>query len=624
MGTYKRDAPTPTAELPTQTRRLGKYELIAEIGMGGMAAVYLARLVGPMNFEKVVVVKTIHRHLAREEEFINMLLDEARISALIKHPNVVDIYDLGVANDTYFIAMEYLAGQPLSQLLKQGKKGNQLDPYIGATVIQQAAAGLHAAHDLTTMAGEHLELIHRDVSPGNIMVLYDGTVKLLDFGVSKARGRITASDTGQLKGKIGYVAPEQVAGDKAIDARVDVYSLGVVMWEMLAYRRLFYNDSQAATLKQITDGVVPPPSRFRPDVPTELESICLKAMARRPEDRFQTADELRRAVVDVLRTAEYDVHAMPAYMKETFAAQRGARASLLRDVAGAEVAHVQSDLQELEIDPPDYVPEGTPVSRRKESAARLRQLANAGRLSLGPSDDSERTPVLPVAPALSAAPEPMEPKSSTALTVSPAPMDHWRIAMWMGVGVALGATVVALILGSGADRGDQAIGPAPAPDAPGLVVPAPTAEPAVPAAALQVEPVAAPGDASDIDAAPADAAPSPSSPDAEEAQANPSPSRDSRPREARRGKRARAEAERLYKEGLKMYIAGNASGARTKFRRSLDADSRYAPAFRGLGLAYERLGRKDKAVQWLRRYLRANPRAKDAAAIEARIRKLGG
>ena len=321
------------------TERLGRYELIARIADGGMAEVYLARQLGPMNFQKVVVVKKIHPNLARQKEFIGMLLDEARISALIKHPRVVDIYDLGVSRGTYFIAMEYLSGQPLTNVITRGRVRSPLDVYSTARIIADAAEGLHAAHNLKTLSGRALELVHRDVSPSNIIVLYDGSVKLVDFGVAKARGRITETDANQIKGKVGYVSPEQIM-ENPTDRRSDVFALGVVMWEALALRRLFDAESEAGKLKQILDGVPLPPSAHRPEVPYELDKICLRALAVKPDERWQSAGEVQAAIESFLRDANYrrEAGAVGRFMTETFAAERREEEQLLRRVADADRA----------------------------------------------------------------------------------------------------------------------------------------------------------------------------------------------------------------------------------------------------------------------------------------------
>jgi serine/threonine-protein kinase len=320
--------------------RLGKYELIARIGKGGMAQVYLARQRGPANFEKVVVVKTIHPHLAEKKSFIDMLLDEARIAALLKHPCVVDIYDLGLDDDIYFIAMEYLSGEPLLSVLRAGRVENKpLDINATCRIIADVADGLHAAHELHDNAGNHLELVHRDVTPGNIVVLYSGQVKIVDFGIAKARGRMTSeTDARKLKGKLGYVAPEQIRGQNA-DRRADIFALGVVMWEALTYRRLFRGTNPGTVLAAIVKDKLHPPSSVRPEIPPELDAICLRALARDPDERYPTAQELQSDIETVLAaSASMQRKSIASYMQRVFARQIDERNRLLREMHESGVA----------------------------------------------------------------------------------------------------------------------------------------------------------------------------------------------------------------------------------------------------------------------------------------------
>ena len=315
-----------------QPTRLGRYDLLARIGSGGMAGVYVARQRGLRDFEKAVVVKTIHPQLAEQQRFVDMFLDEARISALLKHPKCVDIYDVGCVDGVYFIAMEYLTGQPLKELLKTGRRGRPLDTASAASIVADAAEALHAAHNLRTMAGEDLELVHRDVSPGNIMVTYDGRVKLLDFGISKARGRITQTTNRTLKGKLGYIAPEILRHDTT-DRRSDIFSLGVVMWESLALRPLFREKTEAATLMKVVAGNPPPPSKFRPEVSSELDEVCLRALADDPADRYQTALAMQQDIQAILGAdGNFAQHKVSTYMNKMFSERRTDQESVLRRV----------------------------------------------------------------------------------------------------------------------------------------------------------------------------------------------------------------------------------------------------------------------------------------------------
>ncbi|WP_428263837.1 protein kinase domain-containing protein [Haliangium sp.] len=325
-------------------KRLGKYELIARIGKGGMAQVYLARQRGPANFEKMVVVKTIHPHLAAQASFIDMLLDEARIAALLKHPCVVDIYDLGLDGDTYFIAMEYLRGEPLLSVLRAGRVNRRpLDVISLCRIIADVADGLHAAHELKDNAGHHLELVHRDVTPGNIVVLYNGQVKIVDFGIAKAQGRLAdATDARKLKGKLGYVAPEQVKGQPA-DRRADIFALGVVMWESLTYRRLFRGSKPGTVLAAIVKEPLQPPSSVRADVPPALDAICMKALARDPNQRYATAQDMYGDIEEFLAGTRLSRQreAIAGYMRETFAEQIQERERILREMHESSAAEPQ-------------------------------------------------------------------------------------------------------------------------------------------------------------------------------------------------------------------------------------------------------------------------------------------
>src|SRR5512139_2323615 len=269
--------------------KLGRYELITRIGQGGMAEVQLAVQRGPAGFEKLVVVKLIHEKLAKEKTFVDMLLDEARVAALVKHPNVVDIYDLGQVDGRYFIAMEYLEGEPLLALLRAGREGNRLDALSTARLIADTAEGLDAAHELRSLGGEPLGLVHHDVSLGNIVVLYNGQVKLVDFGV--ARATQVAGPSGKVHGKIGYMAPEKLRGHPG-DRRSDVWSLGVVLWEALTLRRLFRGNDERETMQMVLDYPVPLPSQICPDVPADADPIVMRALERDPDRRYATAKEL--------------------------------------------------------------------------------------------------------------------------------------------------------------------------------------------------------------------------------------------------------------------------------------------------------------------------------------------
>lgn len=318
-------------------RTLGRYELITRIGEGGMAEVYLARQRGPRAFEKLVVVKTVHPRLASKTALAEALLEEARIAAKVRHPHVVDIYDLGEEDGTYFIAMEYLEGESMTSIIRaqRAKGGERLPPLRTAQVVADCAAGLHAAHELKSLAGEPLELVHQDVTPGNVFVLYTGQAKLLDFGVAKVR---STADADLVKGKAGYLAPELFEKHRA-DRRSDVFALGVVLWESLTLRRLFGGGSDAESFAKIRACDVVAPSTHNPAVPPELDAICLRALTKSRDDRYQTARAMQEELKALLRGADRnDYEGMAAYMRKSFASQIAVRQQLLRELdAGGTV-----------------------------------------------------------------------------------------------------------------------------------------------------------------------------------------------------------------------------------------------------------------------------------------------
>ncbi len=278
------------------TRRFGRFQLLLEMAQGGMATLFLARLSGPVNFQKLVVIKKIHDHLAGEQEFIEMFQDEARIAALIHHPNVATIFDMGTVDKSYYIAMEYVHGHSMAEFMRTAKRIDEGLPWtIAARMIADAAAGLHAAHELTTPDGRPLNVVHRDVSPQNLLMTYDGHVKVVDFGIAYAAEKISHTSDGTIKGKIAYMSPEQ-ASSAPLDRRSDVFSLGIILYEAVTMKRLFKARNDAATLYRVLECVVPPPTSIQPDVPSDLEAIIMKALAKDPEQRYSSAGELEQAL----------------------------------------------------------------------------------------------------------------------------------------------------------------------------------------------------------------------------------------------------------------------------------------------------------------------------------------
>ncbi len=279
---------------------LGRYRVVDEIGIGGMASVHLARMDGPGGFQKWVAIKKIHPHLVEDESFVQMFLDEARVAARISHPNVATVFDLGKHDDTYWIAMEYLHGEPLREVMRRTEElGTAMPPEIACRVIADAAEGLHSAHELLGKNGEKLGLVHRDVTPHNLFVTYDGVTKVVDFGIAKFASRMSHTRAGTLKGKLAYMSPEQVHGE-GIDRRTDIFALGVVLWELTTGQRLFRMESDLDTLAKVQECNVLRPSTLIRGYPVDLEKIVMKALAKNRGERFKTARELSRALQSLL------------------------------------------------------------------------------------------------------------------------------------------------------------------------------------------------------------------------------------------------------------------------------------------------------------------------------------
>jgi serine/threonine-protein kinase len=268
-------------------QRVDRYELLGEIASGGMATVYLARLTGMGGFQRFVAMKRLHPHLAGEKEFVEMFLDEARIAARIHHPNVVPILEVGASQVGYYLVMEYIEGDTLARLLARAASTTRKLPVsIALRIAIDMLSGLHAAHELHDDQNEPVNLVHRDVSPQNVLVGQDGIARITDFGVARAASRLTATRVGQLKGKIAYMAPEQAAGAEELDRRADVFSAGIVVWEALAHKRLFKAENEAATLSRVIAEPVPLLHQIAPQVSKEVSAVVMRALDRDRDKRF--------------------------------------------------------------------------------------------------------------------------------------------------------------------------------------------------------------------------------------------------------------------------------------------------------------------------------------------------
>ncbi len=316
----------------------GRYELLKKIASGGMGQVFLART-AQQGFSKLVVIKRILPHLVEDEEFITMFFDEAGIAARLNHPNLVQIFDLGEAGGSHYLAMEYVAGDDIRRVEKAARKqGRSLPLGVICRIVADAAAGLDYAHKATDPQGRPLKLVHRDVSPQNVLVGFDGGVKLIDFGVARAAGRAQHTATGILKGKYPYMSPEQIAGE-SYDHRSDQFALGTVMWELLTGKRLFKGDSDLVTMRLVRECQVTPPSRVNASLPPGLDAVVLKALSPVPAQRFSDCGELRMALEEFAvheRLPSTPAH-LAAFMRELYADRIAAETdtSSLDELSGA-------------------------------------------------------------------------------------------------------------------------------------------------------------------------------------------------------------------------------------------------------------------------------------------------
>lgn len=359
------------------TSRIGRYEIVGLLATGGMAEIFLGKLIGPSGFERPVVVKRVLPHLSRVPSFVDMFVDEARIVAGIHHPNVVQVHELAHEDEALFLVMEYLEGESVGTLTRRlASRGETLDFALAAFVVAEACAGLHAAHELKDEEGYPRDLVHRDVSPQNVFVTYAGQCKVLDFGIAKAANRSTRTEAGQVKGKFAYMSPEQCMG-KPLDRRSDVFALGVLLWELTTGRRLFKRGSEMLTFKAICEQKTPLPSETTEGYPPELERVCMKALSRRREDRYQTALEMRRDLLGVARAlglSEVPEEDIARLMKQLFEQRIEEKQDMLRRVRGGSVptALPAAELDE-EIDLPSAAEDPSTIytaSDVKSSSAR--------------------------------------------------------------------------------------------------------------------------------------------------------------------------------------------------------------------------------------------------------------
>jgi serine/threonine-protein kinase len=289
------------AEAPLPSK-IGRHQVVGYIATGGMAELFLAK----EQTGRPVVIKRILPHLARQTSFVSMFVDEARIGALAKHPNLVEVHELGQVGSDLFLVMEYLVGENLSGLVRRLVRRKERMPYgLAAYIVAEVCDGLHAAHELADERGNRLDLVHRDVSPQNVFVTYGGDVKLLDFGVATAAYRLTQTASGEVKGKYAYMSPEQCRGEP-LDKRSDIFALGTVLYELTTQRRLFKRPNELQVMKAICDQPIPRPTHEADEYPPVLEAICTRALARDRRQRYATAAEMRHDLLDAMQQLGLD------------------------------------------------------------------------------------------------------------------------------------------------------------------------------------------------------------------------------------------------------------------------------------------------------------------------------
>lgn len=348
----------------------GKYLLLDRIAVGGMAEVFAAKTFGVEGFERLVAIKRILPTMVEDDEFITMFIDEARIAAQLSHANLVQIYELGKNDDTYYIAMEYVPGRDVRLIIDRFKKKGQVVPLnMAVFIMAKMCEGLDYAHRRKDASGNDLSIIHRDISPQNVLVSYEGEVKIIDFGIAKAAGRLQKTQAGILKGKFGYMSPEQVKGIP-VDHRSDLYSCGVMLYEMLTGTKLFSGESDFSTLEKVRAGDIPSPSAANPDIPPALERIVLKALAKDRDERYQWCSELHDDLIRYLYTGTdvFSTKSLAQFMRDAFAGElvkEAERQKRWHTTAPEETA----DFDLAESRPPTQAPAAA-LAAARESAAR--------------------------------------------------------------------------------------------------------------------------------------------------------------------------------------------------------------------------------------------------------------
>ncbi|MCK9296618.1 MAG: protein kinase [Desulfobulbaceae bacterium] len=337
-----------------QKQRLGKYILLDKLAVGGMAELYRAMITGVQGFEKLIAIKKILPHLATEEELVRSFIDEAKLAALLHHQNIVQIYDFGSLDGTYFIAMEYLLGKDCRLINSKAKEKNlPLELPLALLIVSRICAGLDYAHKLKDFQGKPLNLIHRDISPQNILVTYEGDVKIVDFGIAKAASQTTMTQMGMIKGKVAYMSPEQAAG-KPIDLRSDIFSCGIILYEMATGRRMFSGDTMHI-LAKVREAQFDRPEEVRPDLPENLLEILYRALAKEPANRYQSCGDMLTDLEQCLQqfSGHSSANMLTKYMKTLFAEEIISEEQHMQEITGIGLMQEKAEeAQPAAVQPP--------------------------------------------------------------------------------------------------------------------------------------------------------------------------------------------------------------------------------------------------------------------------------
>ncbi|MCB2181914.1 MAG: protein kinase [Desulfobulbaceae bacterium] len=315
-----------------QARQLGKYILLDQLAVGGMAELFRAMITSVQGFEKLIAIKKILPHLASEEDLVSSFIDEAKLAALLHHQNIVQIYDFGSLDDSYFIAMEYLLGKDCRTICSKAKEKNiPIEPQNALLIVSRICAGLDYAHKLKDFQGKPLNIIHRDISPQNILITYEGDVKIVDFGIAKAASQNTRTQMGMIKGKVAYMSPEQ-AGGKSIDHRSDIFSCGIILYEMLTGKRMFSGDT-LHILSKVRDADFVKPEELQIELPAKLFEVFDRALKKDPNERYQSCGEMLNDLEECMQQGSHPTtQGLSKYMKTLFAEEIVAEEQHLKQI----------------------------------------------------------------------------------------------------------------------------------------------------------------------------------------------------------------------------------------------------------------------------------------------------